>query len=336
MHMHPRIALPRIILLRSRAPRTAHRLSIISSPMSTSSTSSASGAAPPTPRPSASLVIINSRNEVLLVQRNPQARSFGGVHVFPGGNLDAAQDASLAVTAIRETFEESGLLLAAGPVPADSVLDEARQAIHSGKTPFQAFLARHRLQADVQALLPFTQWITPVGAPRRFHTQFYVAFLGAASASGFSSGAKEERIPKPDGGQEVIAARFVHPAAALAEFGAGQITFMPPQFYLLTTLAGILRGGATTAAERARVEQLARGAFGRMVLNPRRLGPPDAHGRVVLTYEGDETRGGSPGRLHRALVKAGKGGVTSEIMLERNFDVFSEIEVDAFSVPSKL
>lgn len=86
--------------------------------------------------------------------------------MFPGGNRDAAQDPSLAVTAIRETFEEAGLLLASGSAPSDEVLDAARHAIHSGKTPFQTFLTQHGLTADVQALLPFTQWITPVSAPR--------------------------------------------------------------------------------------------------------------------------------------------------------------------------
>ncbi|KAJ7749557.1 hypothetical protein DFH07DRAFT_961695 [Mycena maculata] len=303
--------------------------------MSTS-TLPASEAAPPTPRPSASVVIVNSRNEVLLVHRNPQARSFGGVHVFPGGNASAQDGGDLRVTGIRECFEESGLLLASGSTPEDSVLDAARNAIHAEKTQFQSFLTQHGLTADVQALLPFTQWITPVFAPRRFHTQFYVAFLGTASATGFSSGAREDRIPTPDGGQEVIAARFLHPDAVLAEFRAGEITLMPPQFYILHTLAGILRGDATTAEQCARVEELALSAFGRMVFNPRRLGPPDVQGRVVLTYEGDHTRGGPSGRLHRALVLTGKGGVTSEITLERNFDIFSEIEVDPVPAPPKL
>ncbi|KAJ6502100.1 hypothetical protein C8R45DRAFT_1091997 [Mycena sanguinolenta] len=298
--------------------------------MSTSTTPAAK-AAPATPRPSASLVIITSRNEVLFVHRNPQARSFGGVHVFPGGNLDPAQDSSLAVTAIRETFEEAGILLASGPTPSDAVLDAARNAVHAGNIPFQAFLTEHNLVPDVQALLPFTQWITPVSVPRRFQTQFFIAFLG--SPTGFSSGAKEDRIPKPDGGQEVIAARFIHPDAVLAEFSAGKITLMPPQFYIVYTLASILRGGVTTADQRARVEELARGAFGKMVINPQRLpGPPDEQGRTVLTYEGDHTRGGPEGRLHRAIVLSGKGGVTSEIRLERNFDIFKDID----PVPSKL
>ncbi|KAJ8456978.1 hypothetical protein ONZ45_g18503 [Pleurotus djamor] len=311
---------------------------------------------PALPRPSASVVVINERNEILLVQRNPQARHFGGVTVFPGGNYDKQEDSSLEITAIRETFEESGLLLArsaSGTTPTDAILDEARFAIHSRKASFNTFLQKHNLEADVSALLPFTQWITPVGPPRRFHTQFYATFLPATSASGFSSGNKHERIPKPviitltnppslpplhitypDGGQEVISARFIHPETALSENREGKITFMPPQFYVITTLAGILRGSTNTAAQRELVRQLSQGMFGRMVINPRRMADPDEEGRAILTYEGDETRGGSKGRLHRALVKLDKAGIlTHEIVLQRNFDVFTEIEPQAFKTP---
>jgi len=292
------------------------------------------------PRPSASVVIVNSQNEVLLVHRNPQARHFGGVHVFPGGNLDKKQDDSLATTAIRETFEESGLLLASStsgsPILSDAVLDEARMKIHAQQLNFQTFLSNHQLNPDTNSLLPFTQWITPVNVLRRFHTQFFVTFLPAAPSSGFSSGAKQDRIPKPDGGQEVVSARFLHPADALAEFRKGEITFMPPQAYLLQTLSEVLQGRENTPAQRERVQTLSRGLFGRMVINPRRLGAPDDEGRTILTYEGDETRGGSKGRLHRVIVKAGKGGITSEVRLQRNFDIYTEIEPQAFAVPSKL
>ncbi|KIM49372.1 hypothetical protein M413DRAFT_438560 [Hebeloma cylindrosporum] len=284
-----------------------------------------------TPRPSASLVVVNERNEILLVHRNPKARSFGGMHVFPGGNLDKNQDQSLALTAIRETFEEAGLLLASGPQPPDTLLDEARHEIHQQKRSFHSFLQSNNLQADVASLLPFTQWITPVGPPRRFHTQFYVAFLPAAPSSGFSSGAKQERIPKHDGGQEVIEARFVHPKQALDECREGKISVMPPQYYILSTLADILQGSVNTPAHREKVESLSRGLFGRMVINPLRLGE-DQDGRTILTYEGDETRGGSKGRLHRSLMK----GISGDISLIRNFDIFNDIEPQAFNSQARL
>ncbi|KAF9469229.1 hypothetical protein BDZ94DRAFT_1151973 [Collybia nuda] len=309
--------------------------------MSTSTTTALSSSSGQTPRPSASLVIVNERNEILLVHRNPQARHFGGVHVFPGGNFDKKQDASLAITAIRETFEESGLLLASSitgseeEVP-DHVLDEARRSIHEQNMLFETFLQDHKLKPDTSSLLPFTQWITPANVLRRFHTQFYVIFLKSTPSSGFTSGAKQERIPKPDGGQEVISARFLHPEKALEEFRNGNITFMPPQAYLLTTLSGLLQGRVNTPEQRTRVEELSAGMFGRMVINPRRLLKEDEEGRTILTYEGDETRGGSKGRLHRVLVKMGKTGITSEIKLQRNFDIFTEIEPQALATSSKL
>ena len=76
------------------------------------------------------------------------------------------------MTAIRETFEESGLLLASlspssAPLPLEeAVLEEARNEIHQQKLLFQNFLQSKNLEANVESLLPFTQWITPVGAPR--------------------------------------------------------------------------------------------------------------------------------------------------------------------------
>lgn len=144
---------------------------------------------PPIPRLSACLVVINERNEVLLVQRNPHASAFGGVtvrfssnlkhahrltclvKVFPGGNFDSKQDSSLEMTAIRETFEESGLLIASpssnsSSFPSDSVLDEARFAVHDQKKLFVDFLNEHGLKANTESLHRFTSWITPVGPPK--------------------------------------------------------------------------------------------------------------------------------------------------------------------------
>jgi hypothetical protein len=95
----------------------------------------------------------------------------------------------------------------------------------------------------------------------------------------------------------------VHPLEALAEHRAKQIALMPPQHYILTTLADLLVGREASPYQRERVERLSAGAFGRMVFCPQAGGKKrDADGRVELVFEGDEARGGPRGRLHRSLV----------------------------------
>lgn len=111
----------------------------------------------------------------------------------------------------------------------------------------------------------------------------------------------------PDGGQEVISARFIRPELAIREFQEQKITFMPPQYYILYTLSRILTTPSTTLDQQNRVRQLSKGPFGAMVISPMRHGKVDDQGRVVLLYEGDELRGGPKGRLHRVLVTITKG-----------------------------
>lgn len=151
-------------------------------------------------------------------------------------------------------------------------------------------------------------------------------FLQTAASSGdFTSGDKKQFLPTPDGGQEVISARFVHPNDAIASFRKKQITFMPPQYYILTTLADILHGQTNTQDQRDQVAKLARSPFGSMVINPRRLMPPPAgisEDEIVLTYEGDESRGGPPSRLHRAILKNDSKGVSRLVLFRSLFLIF--------------
>lgn len=133
--------------------------------------------------------------------------------------------------------------------------------------------------------------------------------MQSAPSSGFTSGGKQERFPTPDGGQEVIAARFVHPREALAEARANTIALMPPQVYLLSTIADVLTGHENTIQQQERIRALAEGAFGRMVVQPQAAPQKDEQGRTIFLYEGDEARGGTKGRLHRCLAKFEKAGV---------------------------
>jgi hypothetical protein len=86
---------------------------------------------------------------------------------------------------------------------------------------------------------------------------------------------------------------------------------MPPQYYILYTLLDILPRGINTQSQREKVERLSRGAFGKLSFNPKHhLTEGSDADLKLLVYEGDETRGGPPGRLHRAFVKHDGHGVS--------------------------
>jgi 8-oxo-dGTP pyrophosphatase MutT (NUDIX family) len=136
--------------------------------------------------------------ELLLVQRHERS-AFGGAHAFPGGVLEPADsrvydhcagvtaakadtlldtDGGLAYfsAAVRELFEESGVLLAAvGSGGVD--LDAARDALNDGSLDWQAFVSDNALQLHCDVLHYFSFWITPESLPRRFSTRFFLAAM---------------------------------------------------------------------------------------------------------------------------------------------------------------
>ncbi len=136
--------------------------------------------------------------ELLLVERHERS-AFGGAHAFPGGVLEAADsrvyehcagvsaseaDALLEVdgglayfsAAVRELFEESGVLLAA--VEQSGVdLAAARDALNDGSLDWQTFVNENALQLRCDALHYFSFWITPEALPRRFSTRFFLAAM---------------------------------------------------------------------------------------------------------------------------------------------------------------
>lgn len=124
---------------------------------------------PAIPRPSASVLLVSPQNQILLLQRVKQSSSFASAHVFPGGNVSEFHDGQMPgpessdrhvdsetyrLAAIRETLEESGILLARNAgfgrlieVP-EAEREEGRKKIHSNETPFQQWLAQKGGQAD--------------------------------------------------------------------------------------------------------------------------------------------------------------------------------------------
>ncbi|HEX2295048.1 MAG TPA: MBL fold metallo-hydrolase [Actinomycetota bacterium] len=189
------------------------------------------------PRPAATLVVLRDAPgglEVLLTVRPKHLRFMGGATVFPGGAVapgdrDARwREASVppddpalltpCVCALREAFEEVGLLLADGPsVP--------RASSHDGMSFLEACLAAGaRLRAD--RLVVGGRWVTPSGSPVRFDAHF---FLTEAPA---------EWIPDPDP-DEVAAVRWATPRAALDELAAGAALMAPPTIEMLQRLDGL-------------------------------------------------------------------------------------------------
>jgi len=140
--------------------------------------------------------------EVFMMVRHHQIEFNSGALVFPGGSIDAGDkeivarsdlysggeglsesDRGFRIAAIRETFEESGILLArpkgsAAPVDArraGEIADAHRIALCEHKISFLSILADNGLQLALDTLVPYAHWITPEGMPKRFDTWFFLA-----------------------------------------------------------------------------------------------------------------------------------------------------------------
>ena len=225
---------------------------------------------PAIPRPSSSVLLISPNNQVLLLQRVKQSSSFPSAHVFPGGNVSEFHDGRAPeadhpqrhedsevyrMAAIRETFEESGILLARNngfgrliEVPQDQ-REEGRRLVHGNEVAFTKWLAGKGGRADLDGLTPFTRWVTPTNVPKRFTTQMYLYFLPTLSSTPISEGSAgddeaEVEIPSPttDGGKEHTTARFLPASAWLRLAQEGRIIMFPPQFFLLHQVAQFLDG----------------------------------------------------------------------------------------------
>ena len=214
---------------------------------------------PVTPRDAATVMLLRDspagRLEVYMLRRQASMAFAAGAMVFPGGSVDprdadeqlgwAGPDAAewgrifdappelaraLVCAAVRETFEESGVLLA-GP-SVDSVVEDTtsdeweadRLALLDRSVSLAGLLNRRGLILRADLLRPWSRWITPVMEPRRFDTRFFAAALPAGQRT-------------RDVGGEASAVAWVEPAGALTAGQREELRLMPPTRVSLTELA---------------------------------------------------------------------------------------------------
>jgi 8-oxo-dGTP pyrophosphatase MutT (NUDIX family) len=225
---------------------------------------------PVVPRHAATVVLTRDGAdgiEVFLLRRVTAMAFAGGMTVFPGGGVDQRDaDASVAWTgpspdwwaerfgcdpglavalvcaAVRETFEESGVLLA-GPDPATVVADtsafaEARQGLVNRDLSLAEFLTANGLVLRADLLRPWSNWLTPEEEPRRYDTRFFLAELPAGQrADGFTT--------------EADHAAWQRPADAIEDWRAGRCGLLPPTWVTLADMAELGTVAAAMAATRS-------------------------------------------------------------------------------------
>jgi 8-oxo-dGTP pyrophosphatase MutT (NUDIX family) len=193
-------------------------------------------------REAASVILLRRAEpgfEALLVRRNRGATFMASAYVFPGGATEIGEDSRVA--AARELFEEAGVLIAVGD--ADTVdapsQETLRKRILAG-APATAELARAGLAWAVDALVPWSHWITPSIEPKRFSARFFVAELPAGQTPQFDAA-------------ETVDQTWIAPRDAAAR--ASELALPPPQLRTLWELAAHATIEDVLAAGRARASE---------------------------------------------------------------------------------
>jgi 8-oxo-dGTP pyrophosphatase MutT (NUDIX family) len=190
--------------------------------------------------------------EVFMVARHRQIDFASGALVFPGGRVEdedetlggdsyEPRERALRVGAIRETFEESGVLIARARGES-AWLDAARIseiAARAVGVSFGELIAREHLELGLEALTPFAHWITPKSMPKRFDTAFYIVE------------APPGQIARHDGSESVDSV-WISPRRAIEDAARGVFTIVPATRLNLQMLAesGDVAGALAAARER--------------------------------------------------------------------------------------
>lgn len=208
-------------------------------------------------RDASTVVIVNEDSgdtEILMMKRPGTMKFAAGAYVFPGGRVDEADSdprigwhgtspeefgaklgaspgaaRALVVAAVRETYEESGILLAGTPdgepvIPSGPEWDAACAAVRAGELSFPDLLAARGLVILADRIVPWARWITPVVEPRRYDTRFFAAVVPPGQTV-------DGHLAEAD----KIA--WTAPGDALAAAKAGEIMLLPPTIATLSEFA---------------------------------------------------------------------------------------------------
>lgn len=227
-------------------------------------------------RPAATVVLLRDGAdgpEALLMRRHGASGFVPGAWVFPGGRVDPADGdpvladrsrglspdpvpaASFWMAAVREAFEETGVLLARPGASGDDVdgwmpdaasdpeVEAVRRTLMDDEATLVDVVIRLDAVIDVGPMVHAAHWVTPVVEPRRYDTHFFVAVI------------PDGREARPDP-REMVDAAWLAPPAALARFEAGELPMVFPTVKTLEALAGfgsaaaVLDGFRDRAVER--------------------------------------------------------------------------------------
>ncbi|MFF0462931.1 NUDIX hydrolase [Streptomyces mexicanus] len=213
---------------------------------------------PVTPRRAATVMLLRDTGAgpaVHMLRRRASMAFAAGAYAYPGGGVDPRDDdhrvrwagptrawwadrlgvdeaaaQAIVCAAVRETFEEAGVLLA-GPGP-DSVVGDTtgadweadRAALVARELSFSAFLDRRGLVLRSDLLGAWARWITPEFEPRRYDTWFFVAALPEGQRTRNASSEADRTV-------------WIRPEEAAAGYDKGELLMMPPTIATLRTLA---------------------------------------------------------------------------------------------------
>ncbi|MCH7909174.1 MAG: MBL fold metallo-hydrolase [Candidatus Hydrogenedentes bacterium] len=186
----------------------------------------------PEPKKAAVCIVRRASGEILMARRNLAMRFMAGQHVFPGGRIDDNESTARVVgdleethaqaihAAVRETFEETGILTVRGALPRPGDVEQARSDLLSERATFEDVLDRFDLTIHAEDFENAGHWITPKESPIRFDTRYFLYHLQSDQQEVLREG-------------EMIGLDWLHPLEARRRWQSGTLQMSSPVAHTL-------------------------------------------------------------------------------------------------------